>query len=122
MGVKWNQPPRVYFQALSREWLDALYAEIHRVIKGYEGPIIEWMQTNATWKDRTGDARRGLGSWAEDMTDNVIRLWVFHSDDVPYGRFLEFDHQGRYAILQPAIDHFGVQIWNDIKAVVDATR
>jgi hypothetical protein len=35
-----------------------------------------------------------------------------------YGTFLELANQGRFAIITPALDVFGPQIWNDAKALI----
>jgi len=35
-----------------------------------------------------------------------------------YGKFLEFSHAGRYAIIAPALDYWGIQIWNAVKELV----
>jgi hypothetical protein len=73
------------------------------------------MKENAPWTDRTSNARQTL--WAEVFAmSDVVVLAFGHGMD--YGTFLELANQGRFAIITPALDVFGPQIWNDAKALV----
>lgn len=79
--------------------------------------LVSYMQDNAPWTDRTGDARRLLGSNARITGKGSVTLTAFHG--VPYGGFLETGtvHNAPYPILRPALEaHYGQarQIMNDI--------
>ena len=63
----------------------------------YTAPQIEaYMKANASWTDRTGAARNGLGARVESNT-NSVAIVLFHS--VPYGVWLEVRWGGKYAII-----------------------
>lgn len=56
------------------------------------------------WKDRTGDARRRLsGSWKKVPDGYEIQI----AHGVPYGVWLEFAKERRYAILKPTVEKVG---------------
>ena len=74
-------------------------------VVGRTAPQAEaWMKSNARWTDRTGNARNGLGA-QPSLSRNKAALVLYHS--VPYGIYLELRWAGRYAIIRPAIEHFG---------------
>lgn len=66
--------------------------------------IEEWMRENAPWDDRTGDAREGLST---DVLHEGFRQEIYLMHGVDYGIWLEVRWNGRYAIIQPALDEFG---------------
>lgn len=78
---------------------------IHAVMD-YQATAAEaHMKTTAPWRDRTGNARSGLGTqviW-NPMVSHVIRL--FHR--VPYGIYLETRWAGKYAVVWPTIQRYG---------------
>ena len=68
-------------------------------------PAVEnYMKNEAPWKDQTGNARAGLQARAFKEGDS-IGIDLNHS--VPYGVYLEAKWSGRYAIIQPTVDHMG---------------
>ena len=72
----------------------------------YYAPQIEaWMKQNAPWEDRTTLARTSLFAETEQLVDLVV-ITFGHGEAVFYSKYLEFYHQGRFAIVNPALDHF----------------
>jgi hypothetical protein len=65
------------------------------------------MKGNASWTDRTGNARNGLK--AETVIEtNSVAILLYHQ--VPYGVYLETRWSGRYAIINPTIEVFAPQL------------
>jgi hypothetical protein len=62
-----------------------------------------WMKSNAKWTDRTGNARNGLGAKSV-VNKNQVAIVLYHS--VPYGIWLEVRWDGKYAVINPAVEHF----------------
>jgi hypothetical protein len=60
-----------------------------------------WMRENAPWRDRTGNARSGLGAEARHVAMKSHTLILFGR--MPYNIWLESRFQGRYAVIIPAI-------------------
>lgn len=94
--------------------------KVHRaayVVAQRDAPSIEnWMKTDAPWQDQTGNARNGLFARAYIEADE-IGIVLGHS--VSYGIWLEVRWSGRYAIIQPAIDHWGPQVMRDFSRLMD---
>ncbi len=63
--------------------------------------MAEWAKENARWTDRTGNARRGLYGEAKWIDNEKLSCVVKHT--VEYGKWLEFAHERRFAILDEAI-------------------
>ena len=80
-------------------------SSIEAVLDLYVDQVEEWMQENAEWEDRTGEARAGLT--AEVMKTGLLEYQVAVYHTVDYGIWLEIRWNGRYAILQPAVEHWG---------------
>jgi len=59
-----------------------------------------WMRTNASWTDRTGNARNGLHATVDKLSEDSWLLVLAHS--VSYGIWLEVMQSGRFAIVRPA--------------------
>jgi hypothetical protein len=115
MGITWDNPPSTAVPEMVEEYHWQVYNALWRLARSYAPRIEEWMKQNAAWTDRTSNARQTL--WAEVFAmSDVVVLAFGHGMD--YGTFLELANQGRFAIITPALDVFGPQIWNDAKALV----
>ena len=66
-----------------------------------------YMKSNATWTDRTGNARAGLKAETEVET-NRVTIYLFHT--VPYGPYLELRWSGKYQIINPTIEVMAPQL------------
>jgi hypothetical protein len=58
---------------------------------------------NASWTDRTGNARAGLGAKHSGVPMRYHELVIYHS--MNYGIWLEVRFSGRYAIIGPTMAH-----------------
>lgn len=116
MGIQWSNPPSTAVPDMVITYRQKLHRALFLLAVSYAPRIETWMKQNAVWTDRTGNARQTL--WAEtfDFMD-VIVLAFGHG--VSYGTFLELAHQGRYAIITPALDHFAPKIWADANRLLD---
>ena len=66
---------------------------------------------NAPWTDRSTNARNGLFSVAERDRPRY-RIVVAHS--MPYGIWLEVKNSGRYATINPTINHEGPEVMKTV--------
>lgn len=91
--------------------LNKLNLIAHRKVKNYfeeqEVEVENYMKENAPWRDRTGQARRGLKAETSD-TINAVRMELSHSVD--YGVYLEYAMELRFAILEPTARLKGPEI------------
>lgn len=78
----------------------------------YADQIEEWMRENAPWDDRSGEARDGLTAEV-DRHRMQAALYVYHTVD--YGIWLEVRWNGKYAILTPAVEHWGPFVMQELE-------
>lgn len=71
------------------------------VVKQRSHIAVGWMKENATWTDRTGNARAGLDAVTEHVP--FVRHSIVLLHKVAYGIWLEVRFGGRYAIIIPAM-------------------
>lgn len=72
------------------------------------------MRVNASWTDRTSNARNGL--FAKAVYDAGSRKYIivlYHT--VPYGIWLEMRWSGKYAIINPTMQTGGPQVMSDLR-------
>ena len=74
--------------------------------------IEAWMKRNASWEDQTGEARRTLFAEVQGL---ILNTSILIGYGVDYGFWLEFANQGRFAIIGPALDHFGPRLYQRIQ-------
>lgn len=75
--------------------------------KYIEPQALAYMRDNATWTDRSGNARGGLSVETEVKT-NTVTMYLYHQ--VPYGPYLELRWSGKYQIINPTIEVFAPQL------------
>jgi len=82
----------------------------------YFAPIMEsYAKKTAPWQDRTGNARTGLHTWVEEISKDVVALYLSHS--VYYGIFLESRAAGRWSAVWPTIQAHLPQITAMLKGI-----
>lgn len=85
------------------QMLNSRYVNKHKKILTtlMQGVMLEadaWGKQSAPWNDRTGLARLSTGAKASSKKDKIIgKMYI----NVWYGKFLEFDHGGRYKVVKP---------------------
>lgn len=79
-----------------------VYGAVH-MIGEYWAPVIERAaKEDAPWTDRTGNARRGLQGFVQDLSETTVAIYLKHG--MEYGIHLELEYQGRYAIIIPTLE------------------
>lgn len=126
-GLVWQTPPQTAWPAGAEAYARAVRAGVHGVMMRWAPEIEAWMKSNASWVDRTGNARQGLRSEVLPRTAaevvGLIELNMFHS--VTYGVYLEgylpdgtpMMRPSAYKIIEPALDHFGPRVWADVRSL-----
>lgn len=78
-----------------------------------------YAKQNRPWTDRTGHARQRLTGYVEDKGDK-IRVCISHG--VNYGKYLEFAHERRFAILERTINVCSKEVVNSFKTLLQNIR
>lgn len=115
-GFHWEKPPEEALDELGDAYAAAIHEGIKAVAQRWAPEIENWMQQNAPWTDRTGNARQSLYTEVEEVAGQMVRIILSHG--VYYGIFLELKNAGRYAIVNPALDHFAPKIWADVRRML----
>ena len=116
--LEWDRDVNLWAKQLESNAIAILEAFLSELVDELAPEIEQWMKDNALWTDRTGRARAGLHTEVEKMVGQVYTIVLDHGEDVPYGVWLELKNQGRYAIIQPALDFWFPVVWGRINEFV----
>ena len=90
--------------------------EVDRVLSGvvrYHAPKFQRRaRIDASWTDRTGNARNGLFAKAVIEKQHSYAIVLHHT--MPYGFWLEVRFAGRYAVILPTLDASGPEVMRDV--------
>ncbi len=114
--VTWQKPPEEALPELGEAYATAIHKGVLAIGNKYKPLVENWMKANAKWTDRTGNARQTLWSDVDDVTNQMVRIIFSHG--MYYGIFLEVNNAGRFAIIDPALDHFAPLIWADVQRML----
>ncbi|AUN10679.1 hypothetical protein [Clostridium botulinum] len=78
----------------------------------------KWAKENVVWTDRTAHARLFLTSTVKWTNTNTLMVALSHQVD--YGIYLELCNEGKYAILERAIQEFAPQFMEGWKKIVQS--
>lgn len=87
-----------------------------------------YMKANAPWKNRTGDARRGLSAKYTETDQGkttLLTIELSHSDEVPYGKYLEYGFttpSGRFLqfpIVEPTARLKGAMVLKGMEGILN---
>lgn len=98
-GVRWTRPPSELAAAIER-YGDRVLQTVAAIAQYVATEMQNDAKANASWTDRTGNARTGLfGTSEADFAGHVVTIYLSHGVGLDYGRWLELANSGRYAII-----------------------
>lgn len=112
-GFFWTVDPHILGDGIAKYGQDAVVA-VKAIADHTCQDMQDYSRTHAPWTDRTGNARRGLFSFAEQDNNSVV-LYLSHT--MSYGIYLEISFGGRYQIIIPTIEHYLPQLNSDLKSL-----
>jgi len=115
-GFHWEKTPEEALGELGDAYASAIHRGVKAIVDRWAPEIENWMKQNAPWTDRTGNARQTLHTEVEEVVDEMVEIIMAHG--VYYGIYLELCNAGRYAIINPALDHFAPKIWQDVRRML----
>lgn len=76
-------------------------------VADYFAPVMEaYAKEHGPWQDRTGNLRQTLNAFVEELSEEVVAIYLAHGMD--YGLPIETRFQGRYSVIWPTIEaHLG---------------
>lgn len=111
-----------------KEFGPKLNKAVGAIMKKNAPKVQNYARANAPWTDRTGNARQGLfanysadregflGSQFGGNGKGTHVIDVYHS--VNYGIWLEIRWAGKYAIINPTVEHEGARIMGDLSKLM----
>lgn len=115
-GIRWDNPPDKAWGELADAYQAAIQKGVKAIAQKWQPEIENWMKLNASWTDRTGNARQSLYTEVETQAKEMVTIILSHG--VEYGIYLELKNAGRYAIIGPALDEFAPKVWADVVALL----
>lgn len=98
-GIRWSTPPSALADAIDR-YGDRVLQAVAAIAQYVATEMQNDAKANASWTDRTGNARTGLfGTSEADFAQKVVTIYLSHGAVIDYGRWLELANSGRYAII-----------------------
>ena len=80
--------------------------------------IASWMKQNHPWTNRTGFAQLMLDTSVEQMSGDVVRIWLYNNKPY-YGPYLEERWGGRYSVLRPAIREWAPRLLDEMNGLFE---
>lgn len=100
LALVWTDRPTRLADAVD-EYARNVADAVFDLVEMFQADLVSAAQEDASWTDRTANARQGLSS-AVTRSGDTIELVLFHL--MEYGIWLEVAHDGTYAIIMPTID------------------
>ena len=105
-GIRWQRPPSELAAAVER-YGDRVLTTVAAIAQYVATQMQNDAKAQASWTDRTGNARTGLfGTSEADFASKVVTIYLSHGATINYGVFLELrggsdgsPGSGRYAII-----------------------
>lgn len=114
---RWIVEPGLAFPQLMERYSKTIFLAGRRVAEDRAKKLEQWAKDNASWTDRTGDARKLLKAEALDSPGVLTEIELRHG--VPYGVWLELVHGGKNAIIAKAIDAQAPLFMRDIQNMMN---
>ena len=115
-AIKWIIPPTKLSEAIG-EYGDRVFVAIKALADFIAQQAQDDMRRGAPWTDRTGNARSGLFSVAEQAAKQTVIIYLSHGHTIEYGVYLELARGGRYAIIAPTMQRIYPMVERMLKAL-----
>ena len=97
--IRWSTPPDELARAIER-YGDRVMQAVAAVAQYAATQMQNDAKAQATWTDRTGNARTGIfGTSEADFGAKVVTIYLSHGAVIDYGVWLELANSGRYAVI-----------------------
>lgn len=118
MTFHWQIRPEDAWPPFVQAQVDALEADLVQLAESMTEEITPFMQREARWTDRTGDARAALFSALIHEARRTVGILISHGSLIDYSVFLEYAHAGRFEILSTTLDQFGPKFFQGVREIV----
>lgn len=102
VSLRWDVPPGVLAKKVG-DYGERLTRAVFDLATFFAAKIEASAKANASWTDRTGNARQGLTGRAIATATGVV-IYLFGTMD--YQIWLEVSHAGRFAVILRTLESF----------------
>ena len=111
-GIRWERPPSELAKAVER-YGDRVLKTVAAIAQYSATEMQNDAKAQASWTDRTGNARTGLfGTSEADFAAKVVTIYLSHAAVIDYGVYLELGGgsdgspgSGKYAIIMKTMQN-----------------
>lgn len=104
-GIRWERPPSELAKAVER-YGDRVLIAVAAIAQRVATEMQNDAKAQASWTDRTGNARTGLfGTSEADFAAKVVTIYLSHGAVIDYGVWLELANSGRYAVIMKTMQN-----------------
>lgn len=114
-SIYWRKPPDELARAVEK-YGERVFSAVIAVCQYVATAMQNDAKAQATWIDRTGNARTGIFGTAEaDFAAKVVVLYLSHGTQIDYGIWLELANSGRYAVIMRTMQGHYDQLMNMLR-------
>lgn len=110
--IDWKRTPQKLGEEVIKYGQGLVFDALVKYMQGKAEELMAQMQREASWTDRTGEARAELQT-AVEWDGATVSLYLISG--APHGQYLELRWGGRYAIVSPTIPRAGIEIGDELK-------
>ncbi len=116
MTIQWQGDTPTHIAQAAQAWLGTIETTVGRKAVKVGQDAENRMRESATWRNQTGNARRGLRVVVTEQKPTITMTFV-HS--VEYGKHLELSHGGKYAVVYPTLLDTVPILRNELRGVAN---
>lgn len=100
-GITWITPPSTLARNIEK-YVDKVLVAVMAVAEYMAQKIEDYAKVNASWVDRTGNARKMLRGEVDKIAEDMVVIYLIQGMD--YGKWLELCNGGKYAIVMKSLE------------------
>ena len=100
-GITWIVPPSTLVRNIEK-YGDKVLVAVYEVAEYMAQKIEDYAKVNASWTDRTGNARKMLRGEVDKIAEDTVVIYLIQGMD--YGKWLELCNGGKYAIVMKSLE------------------
>ncbi len=116
LNIGWTQPPTIIAGNI-RSRRERAGSVLLALCQSHGGRLETRTKANSQWKDRTGNARQGIGNQVQASGD-VIEIVIYHTQS--YGVFLELgtSRMPKFGVMDHEIQVTAAEVTTDAQRLV----
>lgn len=114
-GIVWVKPPSA-LGAATVKYGERVRAAVFLVAQLIADTAESRSKAEASWQDRSGNARQGLTGLAQLAAHDLVSVYLYHK--MSYGVWLELARGGPYRIILPTLESLYGEVMAKLREVL----